>query len=101
MLIHLCELASAARFNRINLSLRPGHALEARGELGTVEEEAVASLDRPERRAGRAANSGGVAAGLVEGTVLLRLLTVRRKGLGERVGRRGWVGEGRVVDLCG
>jgi hypothetical protein len=98
---HLCKLASTARLNRVNLSLRPGHALETGGELRAVEEEAVAGLDRSERGAWRAANSGRVVAGLVEGTVLLGLLAVGRKGLRERVGRGSWVGVGSVVDLWG
>lgn len=102
MLIHyLCELAGTTRLDRVNLGLRPGHALEAGRKLRAVEEEAVAGLDRAERGAWGATNSSRVVAGLVEGAVLLGLLAVGRKGLRERVGGGGWVGVGSVVDLWG
>jgi hypothetical protein len=98
---NLCKLAGATRLNRVHLGLGPGHALEAGGQLRAVEEEAVAGLDRSERGAGGAADSSRVVAGLVEGTVLLSLLAVGRKGFGERAGGGGWVDVRGVVDLGG
>ncbi len=99
MLIHLCELAGAARLNGVDLSLSPRQSLEACGQLGAVKEEALGCLDRAERGAGRAADAAGVVPGLVERAVLLCLLAVGCKRLGERVGGGGWVSLGSVVDV--
>jgi hypothetical protein len=60
MLIHLCEHAGTAGLDGLDLSLRPGHPLEARGKLGAVEVEALACLNGSKGRAGSAADAGVV-----------------------------------------
>lgn len=100
MLLHLCKLASTAGLDGIDLGLRPCHALEACGELGAVEEKALACLDRTKGRTGSAADAAGEVPGLIQRAVLLGLLAVAGKGLWQGVGWGGWVGLGGVVDLC-
>lgn len=98
--VHLCEHASTAGFDSLDLSLRPRHALETRGKLRAVEVEALACLNRTEGRAGSAANAARVVPGLVQRAMLLCLLAVAGERLGERVSWGGWVGLRGVVDVC-
>ena len=99
MLLHLCEHAGTTRLDSIDLSLGEGHTLEACGKLGAVEVEALARFNRAKGRSRRAANTAGEVARLVQRTMLLCLLAVAGKGLGERVGGGGWVSLRSVVDV--
>jgi hypothetical protein len=98
--VHLCEHTGTTRLNGIDLGLRPSHSLESCGKLGTVEVEAFACLNRAKGRAGSASNTAGVIPGLVQRAVLLCLLAVTGKGLGQRVSGGGWVRLRSMVDIC-
>jgi hypothetical protein len=81
--------------------LRPHQALEALGQLGAVEEVALACFNGAEGAARRRTDGAGGKVGLlVEGAVLLRFLAVVGEGLGEILRGRGRVRMGGVVDLC-
>lgn len=100
ILLHLCKHAGTARLNGVNLSLRPGHSLEACGKLGTVKVETLARLNRAEGGAGSAPDTAGVVSGLVQRAVLLCLLAVAGERLRQRVRGGGRVGLGSVVYVC-
>jgi hypothetical protein len=96
------ELAGATRLKQIHLGLREGQLLEARGQLGAVEEQALACLNGTEvlaRRTTDVTANQGAGSG-VQGTVLLCLLAVCLEGVGKLVGGRRWVRVRGVVNLC-
>ena len=102
----LLRLSKAtARLNSLDLGLGERLATEAGGELVAVKVEALGGLDGAKGGAGGATNAGLLTAdGLTEGTVLLGVLAVGAEGGGrapvggERVGGRGRVRLGGVVD---
>lgn len=94
--------ACAAGLDGLDLSLRPCKALEALGQLGAVKEGALAGFDGAERSSGcRTDAARRELVCLVQRAVLLRLLSVAGKGLGQRVSGRSRVSLRSVVNLCG
>lgn len=102
----LSRLSKAtAGLDSLNLGLGERLATEAGGELVAVKVEALGGLDGAKSGAGRATNAGLLTAdGLAKGAVLLGVLAVGAEGGGrtpvggERVGGRGRVRLGSVVD---
>ncbi len=96
-----------AGLDSLNLGSRQRLAVEARGEVIAVEEDALGRSDRAERGAGVAADASVCADGLAERAELLGVVAVgaesgvggaASEGCGEGVAGRGGMGLGRVVD---
>lgn len=88
--------ACAPALNSINLGFGPWQLLRKLWwQLRLGEIHPLPWLNRPQRRTTLLPYAGGV-----ERAVLLRLLSVLGKGVGETVSWRGRVGFGCVVDFC-
>jgi len=111
---HLADEGSTARLNGLDLSGTEGDAAEASGELRDIEESAIRSGDRAEAGTGGTTNAVLGSEGLLEGAVLLGVVTVAAEGvvggrgravavvgevLGEAAGRGGRVRLGGVIDV--
>lgn len=98
--MQLREHAGAARLDSLDLSLAPGQATEASGELDTVK-EFTRSRTNGAKRSTRLAAEAGVELGATERAVLLSLGAVGSERVREDTGGRGRVNVGSVVHgLC-
>lgn len=99
-LMHLREHAGAARLDSLDLSLAPGQATEARGELDTVK-EFTSRRANGAKRGTRLTADTGVELGATERAVLLSLGAVGSERVREDTGGRGRMNVGSVVHgLC-
>lgn len=78
--LHLTKDGCAAGLDGLNFAHVKGLATEAGGELGDVESNALGREDRAQLVARGAANASISANGLLEGTVLLGVVTVGTEG---------------------
>lgn len=78
---HLTHEGSTARLNCLNLGSAEGRAAEAKRELGDVESNAVGSMNGAKAGARSTADAATSAEGLLEGTVLLGVVTVGAEGV--------------------
>lgn len=113
---NLTKHSSAARLDGLNLGQLDGGATEAGRQVGDVEVDALWGLDGAQLGARGAANASIEAANrLLQGAVLLRVVTVGAKGrvargrgaaavggegLGKLAGGRGRVRLGGMIDRC-
>jgi hypothetical protein len=78
--LHLTKDGGAARLDGLNFAQVDRLAAEAGRELGDVESNALGREDRAQSVARGAANASVRADGLLEGTVLLSVVTVGAEG---------------------
>lgn len=99
-----CVQAGTTGLDGLDLCLGPREPAESSRKLRAIPELSLLRLDPAKGRAGGAANMPAnncrEVHRLIQGAVLLCLLSVGSKGLGQLMGWGGWVRMWSVVDLC-